>query len=247
MMARRCTAALFGGTLLLLAAAAFPADQEGCLLCHRLPLLSATEKGGRSLEVADPAGGPHGSLYCSDCHPDARTIPHGAPPGPSTCIGECHGTSAGAAPAHRRAAFGGLTETHRGATSPRPPCLACHESGDGKGAVRPIDARCVACHGKEARSVRKGPHWRMGGSAGRCAGCHPAHPQGVPGKSPARCDGPECHARTTSGMRAIVDHRTDESPVRALAKAGIILAFAAVSWGLAGMTRPRGPGGRPPE
>jgi len=244
----RAAAALLGMAWVLLGAAALAADQEGCLLCHRLGLRIASEGGGRTADVRDAPGGSHGDLYCSDCHPDARNnIPHATLPGPSRCIGECHGSSAAATASHGRASFGGLTETHRNAASPRPPCLACHAYGDGKGDVAAIDARCVACHRKEAAAVREGPHRRMDGSAGRCVGCHPAHPVGASGKTPANCSGPACHARSTARMRAIADHRAPESGAVPWAKGALFLAIAAASRGLAAKTRPGGGAGKGPE
>jgi hypothetical protein len=229
-----------------LPAVAHASDQEGCLICHRLGLLAAREGGRQPLDVRDLPGGVHAELYCSDCHPDSRAIPHTAPPGPSSCIGECHGSKPGVPPSHRRAAFGGLTETHRRVTSPRPPCLGCHAEGDAKGSFEPVEARCAGCHRKESLSVREGPHWRMGRGPGHCAGCHPAHPEGVSGKSPAICAGPACHARTTARMRAIVDHRAADSGPQRMAKGAVFLAFAGAGWFLGGAARPRRPSGRGP-
>jgi len=236
----RWAAAFLGMTLVLLAGVAFPADQEGCLLCHRLGLRIAPDGVGRPLDVRDAPGGSHGTLYCSDCHPDARTIPHAVSPGPSRCIGECHGTPAGSGSSHRRAAFGGLTETHRNVAYPRPPCLACHAYGDARGESAAVDGRCVACHRNEGLAVRKGPNWRMSRASGGCVGCHPAHPQGAAGKTPANCAGTGCHPRTTPGMRAIVDHRGAESDTGIWAKGVLFLAIAVAAWGFGGTTRPRG-------
>jgi hypothetical protein len=244
---RRVVSAFIVLAPLLVAASAFPADQEGCLLCHRLGIRVSHDGGSRALDVQDSPGGVHAALYCSDCHPGARTIPHAPSPGPSSCIGECHGSSMAAVTSHRRAAFGGLTETHRGVTSPRPPCLGCHAGGDPGGAGKAADARCVACHRREALAVQEGPHWRMAGNSGRCAGCHPAHPEGSPGKTPANCSGTGCHSRATPGMQAVVDHRAAESGARSLAKAAIFLALGGASWLFAGASRPRGAGGRRPE
>lgn len=243
----RAAAALLGMALALLAGVAFPADQEGCLLCHRLGLRIAPDGVGRSLDVRDAPGGSHGTLYCSDCHPDARTIPHAVSPGPSRCIGECHGTPAGSGSSHRRAAFGGLTEAHRNVAYPRPPCLACHAYGDARGEIAAVDARCVACHRNEALAVRKGPHWRMARTSGGCVGCHPAHPQGAAGKTAANCAGAGCHPRSTPGMRAIVDHRAAESGTGIWAKGVLFLAVAVAAWGFGGTTRPRRGAERSPE
>lgn len=222
---------------MLLAGVAGSADQEGCLLCHRLGLRTATNGAGRSLDIRDAPGGNHGSLYCSDCHPDARTIPHPAPPGPSNCIGECHGSNEGATASHRKAAFGGLTETHRKVVSPRPPCLACHAYGDAKGDYPTVNARCVSCHRSEAHAVRKGPHWRMAGGSGGCVGCHPAHPGGAAGSTSANCGGTGCHPRGTAGMRAIVDHRVRDPAALPWAKGGVFIAIVVLSWRLAAITR----------
>ena len=86
-------AALLAGMFLILGGYAVAGDEEGCLFCHRLELhrSSAIAKGS-NLRVWDPPGGLHDSLYCSDCHQDAKVAPHPSLPGPATCIGECHGS-----------------------------------------------------------------------------------------------------------------------------------------------------------
>jgi len=239
--------ALLGIVPVLPREAARGADQEGCLVCHRLELRVAAEGGCRYLRIGDSPGGVHEALYCSDCHPDARVMPHTARPGAAQCVGECHGASPASGPSHRRAAYGGLTESHRAPTAPGSACLACHAYADAMGDNAVVGARCVRCHAGEARAVRQGPHWRMASSSGACAGCHPAHRPGIPaGKPVVRCDGPGCHARSTPGMRAIADHRGSEASRRHWGRTLLFLGLVAAAGGFGWSIRAGGGvGGRP--
>lgn len=214
---------------LLAAAPAAAADEEGCLFCHGLELRVAAPKipDGRDLRVSDPAGA-HDALFCSDCHVDARRAPHGAPPGPAQCIGECHGQTAAAKESHRRASFGGLVEPHRGLTAPAAPCHLCHRAGETVRGGVSIAGRCAGCHRAAADSEASGVHARLAGRAGTgaCLGCHPAHPSGS-GSAKATCGAPGCHATVTAGMKALVGHRTRTAASR--------IVGAALLIGLAGL------------
>ena len=228
--------------------AALASDQEGCLLCHRLELRVAGGAGGKSIRVYDPAGGSHDPLYCSDCHIDARDVPHPAPPGPAQCIGDCHGATPSAGASHRAAAFGRLTEGHRPLTLPAAPCRLCHgaaDHGEGRAAAR---ARCGSCHRAVAAASARGPHARFDGGRGACTGCHPPHaasPAGEAG-SKASCDGSGCHRSVTPAMRSLAGHgAAGKKGGRDLPLRGaIFFGIAAAGWLLGGVVlRPKSASG----
>ncbi len=218
----------------------FAVDEEGCLICHRLELRKASADGGASLKVADPRGGVHEPLYCSDCHPDAKTAPHPVPPGPAGCVGACHGSGATAVESHRRAAFGGLTESHRRISAPRAPCLLCHAAADAAGAGGAIVRRCSSCHAGEYSSVSRGVHHRLRPSegAGMCSACHPAHR--AAGKGSVNCSGAGCHERVTEGMRRLGGHasgRPSGRPVARIMEGAAFLSLAVLGGALGRLAR----------
>ena len=222
---------LAGVVVLLLAGRARAVDEEGCLFCHGLDIRAAApEKGGRELRVREPLGGPHDALFCSDCHPDARKAPHASAPGGAQCIGECHGQSAGAKESHRRASYGGLSEPHRGLSSPDAPCRLCHRAADRPGNAGTVLARCAGCHPVERVSESRGVHARLAGPTGigLCAACHPPHPA-VSGAAKATCAGPGCHARVTAGMKRLVGHKGKVAGGWA-SEAGVLVGLAALGW-----------------
>lgn len=219
---------------LAVASQAWASDEEGCLFCHRLEIRRATARGAGELRVRD-ATGPHADLYCSDCHSDAKTAPHPQTPGPAACIGECHAPSPGARETHRRASFGGMTESHRMISAPDAPCRLCHKATDEAGKRSPIASRCEACHARERESVAAGVHGRVDPSGGGllCGSCHRAHPP--PGAAPARagCGGTGCHSGVTEEMRRLAAHGAGESKGRDAgkgARAGVFLALTAIGW-----------------
>ncbi len=223
--------AAIGATVLLLAARAQAVDEEGCLLCHGLDLrAAASEPDGRELRVREAVGGSHDALFCSDCHPDARRAPHAAVPGPAQCIGECHGEAAGARESHRRASYGGLSESHRGLSTPDAPCRLCHRATDRPGSRETVLARCAGCHAGERASERRGVHARLSGrgASGLCASCHVPHPA-TPGAAKAACDGAGCHKGVSDAMRRLVGHKARVAGGR-LSEAGVLIAFAAAGW-----------------
>ncbi len=198
--------------LLALAAPASGGDEEGCLFCHRLPLRLGTAAGERELRVSDAQANPHSRLFCSDCHPDARTSPHASPPGSARCTEACHDGTAGTLEAHRKASFGGLTERHRGVAGPGGPCRLCHRMADPAGGKGSIAGRCAACHPGQRDAVARGVHKTVveGGAGASCTACHLAHASPAPGVAEGRavnCVGPLCHARITEGMRSHGGHR----------------------------------------
>jgi len=222
---------VLAGLLLLAAGPARATDEEGCLFCHGFDLRSAAPgRDGRDLRVWEPPGGAHEALYCSDCHPDAGRAPHAAGPGSAQCIGECHGQSAAAKETHRRASFGGLTEPHRGLSSPGAPCRLCHGGTDRPGGTAAILIRCAACHPGERDSEARGVHARFTELRGRgmCIGCHEAHPPG-PGAAKASCGGAGCHPSVTGGMKRLAGHQAKDAKGRTAKRAGqavLVLGFA---------------------
>lgn len=225
--------------LLLLAACLVPlipgraaaADEEGCLFCHGLDLRAAApQTDGRDMRVWEAPAGLHNALFCTDCHTDARRAPHAGAPGPSQCIGECHGQTAGAKESHRRASFGGLSEPHRGLSSPGAPCRVCHRASDKAGSVEEIRGRCAGCHAAEADSEIRGVHARLSGRAGvgLCVGCHAAHPSGSRGVKES-CGAPGCHRGVTGSMMRLVGHKGGVAGGRP-AEAGLLIGIAALGW-----------------
>jgi hypothetical protein len=243
-------AALLAGVLLLLGGYAMAGDEEGCLFCHRLELHQSSALAiGSNLRVWDPPGGLHDSLYCSDCHQDAKEAPHPALPGPATCIGECHGSDPEATASHRRASFGGANETHRILSSPRAPCLLCHRATDKKGDTGTIESRCGGCHAGERNSVAQGVHarfyrkdeWEL------CARCHRVHTEGENSPQVA-CNGQGCHGgEVTEAMRRLGSHETkggERKTAGKIPRAGVFLLIAAFGWVSGRFLSPTGKGGK---
>lgn len=222
-------------------------DEEGCLFCHRLELRAADPSpDGRDLRIWETPGGPHGALYCSDCHPDAGKAPHAANPGPAQCIGECHGQSATAKESHRRASFGGLIEAHRGLASPGTPCRLCHRASDKAGGRGLIVVRCAGCHEGARESVARGVHARIGGrrGAGMCPDCHAVHPAATAGGK-VSCAGPGCHASVTVGMKRLALHAGGGAQARVprrAAEGGIVIGFAVLGFFVGRRLSPPGNG-----
>jgi hypothetical protein len=223
--------AIFGVLVLLAPARVRAADEEGCLFCHALELQSAAAgREGRDLRVRESTGGRHDTLFCSDCHADGRRAPHAATPGPAQCIGECHGQTAGARDSHRRASYGGLSEPHRGISSPAAPCRLCHRAADRPESRGAILERCAGCHPGERHSETRGVHARLAGprGVGLCVACHVAHPSGS-AAARTTCGGPDCHATVTAGMKRLVGHRGEVAGGR-VSEAGFLAGFAALGW-----------------
>jgi len=216
-------------------------DQEGCLLCHRLALRVVENGVEKNLKVQDPPGSSHDPLFCSDCHKDARDVPHAAPPGIAQCIGECHGGGEGAAATHRSAAFGGLAESHRRAVPGRSPCVLCHRAVDRKGDRAAPQRRCAACHREERSVAAAGPHGGRASEASFCTDCHPPHDagkgQGAGGN--ASCAGPQCHAGSSREMRPLGDHRGQGGTGRGTAKGILFFLLASAGWAAGAFLSPR--------
>ena len=242
-------AALLWALAAVLSVAARPAsaaDQEGCLLCHRLELLVAADGAERNLKVHDSPDWLHKALYCSDCHPDARNAPHPVPPGGAQCIGECHGGNDGAIASHRRAAFAGFTESHRRVSPGRSPCRLCHSAADRKGDRSSTEQRCAGCHRKEYDAAVAGPHGAFANTARFCVDCHPAHPEGAVAATAGvvSCAAPGCHARVSPVLRALVDHRGQGGKGREYARALVFFLLAFSGWAAGwALSPPPGRGG----
>lgn len=227
----------------LVSGASLASDQEGCLLCHRLSLRVVVDGAERNLKVDDRAAWIHEALFCSDCHPDARNAPHPAPPGAAQCIGECHGGGEGAISSHRRAAFGGLTETHRRVSPGKGACLPCHRASDAKTGHAATERRCDGCHSGERAAASRGPHARRADSPGFCSGCHPPHPALTGKGDPTNqaCAASDCHARVTPAMKELADHRTSRGAGSGIGKAALFFLLACAGW-LAGSALSPKPG-----
>ena len=230
----RGAACLFALLLVLSAAAAKGADEEGCLLCHRLSLKQHPSAGRSDLRVQDPPRGIHESLFCSDCHGDAKVAPHPAPPGPASCLGECHGGKPDHMASHRRASFGGLTEAHRRLSEPAAPCLLCHRADDRPGDPVPVAARCGSCHPARRSTAERGVHGRLAGAreTGLCPQCHRPHPSADASVAAgASCEGTGCHASVSVRMRRLAGHGGTSGRKRGPGGVVMALAFAAIASG----------------
>jgi hypothetical protein len=236
-MLNRRVAALVAFGLLGMIRAAGAADQEGCLFCHRLELANpgATVS---DLRVTESNRALHAGLYCSDCHPDAKMTPHAVAPGAARCIDECHSVGTGSVPeTHRRAAFGGLTESHRHTAMPDSPCLLCHKADDPPSSSHPASTRCRACHPGQDLSVAQGVHGRVLGkaSAGGCVACHPPHPATATGgtaeKGPT-CSKAGCHGVVTENMKVLGKHGKGDVSERPDRRSGFLLFGVVAALGL---------------
>lgn len=229
---RKAFVLTISGLLVLLAPTQVgAADEEGCLFCHALELRSAAGgRDGRDLRVRESTGARHDTLFCSDCHADGRRAPHAATPGPAQCIGECHGETAGARDSHRRASYGGLSEPHRGISSPAAPCRLCHRAADRPENRAAILERCGGCHPEKRDSEIRGVHARFAGRRGvaLCVACHAAHPPGSPAAK-TTCGGPGCHPTVTPVMRHLVGHRGKVAGGLA-SEAGLLIGIAGLGW-----------------
>jgi len=208
-------------------------DEEGCLFCHRLGIVRNLHGRAISLRVWDPPGGTHATLYCSDCHTDAKNAPHAVPPGPANCIGECHGSTGKAAGTHRQAAFGGLTEVHRSAAAPFAPCRLCHGAGDPAEKAGRIVARCGACHASETGSLSRGIHARVP-MATACIGCHPPHREERAGERNASCDGGSCHRAVSEREIRLAGHDVrgpDSGVAGSIGRGAVFLLIVLSGWG----------------
>ncbi|HWS15269.1 MAG TPA: hypothetical protein VN450_03655 [Candidatus Methylomirabilis sp.] len=245
--AGRFTALLWAlaAVLSVATAPAGAADQEGCLICHRLELRVADDGAEKILKIHDSPDWVHKELYCSDCHPDARNAPHPVPPGAAQCIGECHGKSDRAIASHRRAAFAGFTESHRRVSPGKSPCRLCHTAADRRGDRSAKEGRCAGCHGKEYDLAAGGPHGVFANTERFCVDCHPAHPETGGGATGiAACVGPGCHARTSAAMRALADHRGQGGKGRGIGHALLFFALAFGGWAAGrALSPPPGDGG----
>ena len=237
---------VFAAVLSVATTPAVAADQEGCLLCHRLGLRVADEGADRILKVLDSPDGLHKALYCSDCHPDARNAPHSVPPGAAQCIGECHGGNDGVVASHRRAAFAGFAESHRRVSPGKSPCRLCHAAADRNGDRSAKERRCAGCHRREYVAAAVGPHGMFANTARFCVDCHPAHPEGPTAatKGVASCVAPGCHARVSPVLRALVDHRGQDGRGHEFTRA-LLYFLLAFTGGVAGwaLSPPPGRGG----
>ncbi len=154
-----------------------PHELERCLRCHgipnflvRDPLTART----RDLTVDTRAHveSVHGSLECTQCHPDVRAYPHefeGAPRARVSCDADCHATDmAGRAVSHRQQAEDLAASAHRGGPDgsrpDSPACGTCHGEGRPHAIVSPRRALgprdrlrlCADCHEDRPRMARRG-------------------------------------------------------------------------------------------
>ncbi len=234
----------------LAAGPAMAEDEEGCLFCHRLGLVVRNGQETRHIQVEDPAGSAHASLYCSDCHPDAKIAPHPERPSPASCIGDCHGVTTSAKDSHRRASVGRGVEAHRKISFPRAPCHLCHRGEDKAGDRAAIDSRCRGCHREKVADVLGGIHSRVSTipEANRCSGCHPPHAGGT-NAGTSSCEGTGCHAKVSTRMKSLAGHETGAHSWMSFQRAGSVGAFlviAILGWfGGRWVSMPRGKGENP--
>ena len=132
-----------------------PKDEE-CLACHADPTLTATDAGGRTVNLTVDAEkfkqSVHGGMFsCVDCHKDVKSSPHVTTPAKIACA-QCH---AGEQAAYQHS-FHATAKKPDG--SPAATCVDCHgdahsilPASDPKSPVNhaSIPATCGTCHGQK--------------------------------------------------------------------------------------------------
>ncbi len=138
-------------------------DDEGCLMCHKYPMMGRVTKEGivRSYNVMPDVYGEtvHRNVPCRDCHTTIKELPHEPVTTGVTCDTECHSITnpaTGDPFSHRpiyntyRESVHGRDKIETGSDSDKPYCVYCHTNPKyNPDEARPpqnIVDRCVVCH-----------------------------------------------------------------------------------------------------
>lgn len=155
-------AALLLGLWLAPAARAFE-DDDGCLMCHKYPLMArVTEEGVvRSYYIVPEiyARTVHRNVPCRDCHTEIKELPHQPVKEGVTCNTVCHSLknpATGRPFSHKpiydvyRESVHGRQKHASGTDADKPYCISCHTNPvyNPAEAIPPegIVKRCVVCH-----------------------------------------------------------------------------------------------------
>ncbi len=152
-----------------------PHELARCLNCHGLPnfldrdSLTSTLR-DLSVDTRAHVLSVHGSLECTQCHPDVRAYPHTFDRGRRakvSCDADCHATDIEGKPvSHRTQVADFLAGAHRkgllGTSADSPTCVTCHGAGrphaiaSPRRTLGPRDRMrlCADCHEDRVRMAR---------------------------------------------------------------------------------------------
>ena len=140
-------------------------DDEGCLICHKYPMMARVTDEGvlRSYYVMPHVfeRTVHRNVPCRDCHSYIKELPHKPVTQGVTCNKECHSIknpATGKQFSHKMIYDSYIESTHGrkkiadGLDADKPYCINCHTNplynpGEGKPPKHIVD-RCVVCHEK---------------------------------------------------------------------------------------------------
>jgi len=156
---------LFALLLFLSGGAAVQAfeDDEGCLICHKYPMMGRITDEGvlRSYYILPEVFSRtvHRSVPCRDCHTEIDELPHKPIKGGVTCDTECHSIKnpATGRPFSHKAIYNaykesihGRAKSAAGIDADKPYCITCHTNPLYNPAEpappKHITGRCVLCH-----------------------------------------------------------------------------------------------------
>lgn len=151
--------------LLMLPSAYAFEDDEGCLLCHKYPMLGRVTESGeaKSYYVIPHIFGKtvHRNVPCRDCHSYIKELPHKPVKQGVTCDSECHSVknpATGRTFSHKiiydayKQSIHGRNKIEKGSDADKPYCINCHTNPLYNPAESKIPEhitdRCVVCHEK---------------------------------------------------------------------------------------------------
>lgn len=173
-------------------------DDDGCLVCHKYPLMGRISEDGvrRSYYVMPHVykDTVHRNVSCPDCHKEIEQLPHEPITTGVTCDSECHSVinpATGNNFSHKPIVDVYMTSTHGRSKVPeqtdadKPYCIACHTNPIYDPVElkppREITDRCVVCHedqefvenwykhtSRRIREVKRQPQEILE----LCTGCH---------------------------------------------------------------------------
>jgi len=156
--------AVWSGTALAIDA---PTDDEGCLMCHKYPMMGRITDEGvlRSYYVIPHAFNKtvHRNVPCRDCHTYIKKLPHDPVTTGVTCSTECHSIknpATGKPFSHKAIVDAYSTSVHgrekiaKGGDDDKPYCITCHTNPINNPhedlPPKKITDRCVLCHEKRS-------------------------------------------------------------------------------------------------
>lgn len=192
-------------------------DDEGCLICHKYPMIGRITEDGvlRSYYVVSTTFGRtvHRNVPCRDCHTGIEKLPHDPVKEGVTCDTECHSVknpATGELFSHKgpynvyKESVHARSKTATGADADKPYCITCHTNplynpAEPVPPARIVD-RCVVCHEdrkfverwyrhteRRIREVKRS----SGEIVGLCLSCHNNHELVQRRMTAAKADGRE--------------------------------------------------------